>query len=58
MVPFPAGTASEGVTRRLAESIHDQAGATVLLENKPGADGNLAAALSVLRRMRMATRCL
>jgi hypothetical protein len=35
MVPFPAGTASEGVTRRLAESTHDQAGATVLVENRP-----------------------
>jgi tripartite-type tricarboxylate transporter receptor subunit TctC len=25
-VPFPAGSATDGVTRRLAESIHDQAG--------------------------------
>jgi len=47
-VPFPAGSATDGVTRRLAESIHDQAGVTVLVENKPGADGNLAA-LSVLK---------
>ncbi|MGD5468068.1 tripartite tricarboxylate transporter substrate-binding protein, partial [Xanthomonas citri pv. citri] len=34
--------------RRLAESIQTQAGATVVVENKPGADGNLAA-LSVLK---------
>ncbi|QQO12502.1 tripartite tricarboxylate transporter substrate binding protein [Bradyrhizobium diazoefficiens] len=47
-VPFPAGSATDGVTRRLAESIQNQAGVTVLVENKPGADGNLAA-LSVLR---------
>ena len=57
MVPFPAGTASEGVTRRLAESIHDQAGVTVLVENKPGADGNLAA-LSVLKADADGYRCL
>src|SRR5262245_21472771 len=47
-VPFPAGSATDGVTRRLAENIHDQAGVTVMVENKPGADGNLAA-LSVLK---------
>ena len=49
MVPFPPRSVdTDGVTRRLAESIHDQAGVTVLVENKPGADGNLAA-LSVLK---------
>lgn len=47
-VPFPAGSATDGVTRHLAESIQNQAGVTVLVENKPGADGNLAA-LSVLK---------
>jgi tripartite-type tricarboxylate transporter receptor subunit TctC len=47
-VPFPAGSATDGVTRRLAESIQNQAGVTVLVENKAGADGNLAA-LSVLK---------
>jgi tripartite-type tricarboxylate transporter receptor subunit TctC len=47
-VPFPAGSATDAVTRRLAESIRDVTGVTVLVENKPGADGNLAA-ISVLR---------
>ncbi|WP_283808079.1 Bug family tripartite tricarboxylate transporter substrate binding protein [Bradyrhizobium genosp. SA-4] len=36
------------MTRRLAESIRIETGATVLIENKPGADGNLAA-LAVLK---------
>jgi tripartite-type tricarboxylate transporter receptor subunit TctC len=48
IVPFPAGSATDAVTRRLAESIRIETGATVLVQNKPGADGNLAA-LSVLK---------
>ncbi|MBR0752060.1 tripartite tricarboxylate transporter substrate binding protein [Bradyrhizobium jicamae] len=48
IVPFPAGSATDGVTRRLAESMRIETGATVLVENKPGADGNLAA-LAVLK---------
>ena len=48
IVPFPAGSATDAVTRRLAESIRTETGVTVLVENKPGADGNLAA-LSVLK---------
>jgi tripartite-type tricarboxylate transporter receptor subunit TctC len=48
IVPFPAGSATDAVTRRLAEGIRTETGATVLVENKPGADGNLAA-LAVLK---------
>jgi tripartite-type tricarboxylate transporter receptor subunit TctC len=48
IVPFPAGSATDGVARRLADSLKEATGATVIVENKPGADGNLAA-LSVLR---------
>jgi tripartite-type tricarboxylate transporter receptor subunit TctC len=48
VVPFPAGSATDGVARRLANSLKEASGATVIVENKPGADGNLAA-LSVLR---------
>ncbi len=48
IVQFPAGSATDAVTRRLAESIRIETGATVLVENKPGADGNLAA-LAVLK---------
>ena len=48
IVPFPAGSATDAVTRRLAASIRVATGTTVLVENKPGADGNLAA-LAVLK---------
>ena len=48
VVPFPAGSATDAVTRRLAESIGTATNAAVVVENKPGADGNLAA-LSVLK---------
>jgi tripartite-type tricarboxylate transporter receptor subunit TctC len=48
VVPFPAGSATDAVTRRLAESISGATSATVIVENKPGADGNLAA-LAVLK---------
>src|SRR6202171_3067518 len=47
IVPFPPGSATDGVTRHLAESIRAATNATVVVENKPGADGNLAA-LAVL----------
>jgi tripartite-type tricarboxylate transporter receptor subunit TctC len=48
IVPFPAGSATDSVTRHLAESIRVATNATVVVENKPGADGNLAA-LAVLK---------
>ncbi|KRR25735.1 hypothetical protein CQ14_19770 [Bradyrhizobium lablabi] len=48
VVPFPAGSATDAVTRRLAESIGTATNVAVVVENKPGADGNLAA-LSVLK---------
>jgi len=48
VVPFPPGSATDSVTRHLAESIRAATKATVVVENKPGADGNLAA-LAVLK---------
>lgn len=48
IVPFPPGSATDNVTRHLAESIRAATNATVVVENKPGADGNLAA-LAVLK---------
>jgi tripartite-type tricarboxylate transporter receptor subunit TctC len=48
IVPFPPGSATDSVTRHLAESIRAATNATVVVENKPGADGNLAA-LTVLK---------
>lgn len=48
IVPFPPGGATDSVTRHLAESIRAATNATVVVENKPGADGNLAA-LAVLK---------
>src|SRR5258706_16309345 len=43
IVPFPPGSATDSVTRHLAESIRAATNAPVLVENKPGADGNLPA---------------
>jgi tripartite-type tricarboxylate transporter receptor subunit TctC len=48
IVPFPPGSATDSVTKHLAESIRAATNATVVVENKPGADGNLAA-LAVLK---------
>jgi tripartite-type tricarboxylate transporter receptor subunit TctC len=39
IVPFPPGSATDGVTRLLAASIRAATNATVVVENKPGADG-------------------
>jgi tripartite-type tricarboxylate transporter receptor subunit TctC len=35
VVPFPAGSATDAVTRRLAESIGGATNAAVIVENKP-----------------------
>jgi len=48
IVPFPPGSATDSVTRHLAESIRSATNVPVVVENKPGADGNLAA-LAVLK---------
>lgn len=44
VVPFPAGSATDTITRVLAQSVSQSIGQTVLVENKAGADGAIAAA--------------
>jgi tripartite-type tricarboxylate transporter receptor subunit TctC len=39
---YPAGSSSDSIVRFLAERIRPQAGRIILVENKPGANGNLA----------------
>jgi tripartite-type tricarboxylate transporter receptor subunit TctC len=48
IVPFPAGSATDGTARRLAAEMSRIGKVPVIVDNKPGADGNLAA-LAVLR---------
>lgn len=48
IVPFPAGSATDGIARRLAADMGKIANVPVIVDNKPGADGNIAA-MSVLR---------
>ncbi len=48
IVPFPAGSATDGIARRLAADMAKIANVPVIVDNKPGADGNIAA-MSVLR---------
>ena len=48
VVPFPAGSATDGTARRLAGELSRISNVPVIVENKPGADGNIAA-LHVLR---------
>ncbi|MFO1337341.1 MAG: Bug family tripartite tricarboxylate transporter substrate binding protein [Burkholderiaceae bacterium] len=43
LVGFPAGGGTDAIARVLAESLKDELGATVIVENKPGAGGQLAA---------------
>ena len=48
VVPFPAGSATDGTARRLAADMSKIGNVPVIVDNRPGADGNIAA-LSVLR---------
>ncbi|MFO1340692.1 MAG: Bug family tripartite tricarboxylate transporter substrate binding protein [Burkholderiaceae bacterium] len=43
LVGFPPGGGTDAIARVLAESLKDELGATVIVENKPGAGGQLAA---------------
>ncbi len=43
LVGFPAGGGSDAIGRLLAEHLKDELGAPVIVENKPGAGGQLAA---------------
>jgi len=43
LVGFPAGGGTDAIARILAEKLKDELGATVIVENKPGAGGQLAA---------------
>src|SRR4051812_48736171 len=48
VVPFPAGSTTDNVARKLADYMRAATNVPVIVDNKPGADGNLAAQ-SVLR---------
>jgi len=43
LVPFPAGGAADNVTRIVARGLSDGLGQQVIVENKPGGDGIIAA---------------
>jgi tripartite-type tricarboxylate transporter receptor subunit TctC len=43
VVPFPAGSTTDNVARKMAEYLRAKTGASVIVDNKVGADGNLAA---------------
>src|SRR5919202_1920945 len=44
LVPFPGGSATDTVTRILANSVSQSLGQPLVVENKAGADGAIAAA--------------
>ena len=48
VVPQPAGSTTDAISRLLSDKVGDTLGRPVVVENKPGADGNLAA-LAVLK---------
>src|SRR5712671_6912806 len=41
IVPYPAGGSTDVLFRILAESMKDKLGQTMVVENKPGASGNI-----------------
>src|SRR5256885_7836437 len=45
MVGLPAGSAADAAARALADSFKDSLGQTVIVDNRPGAGGRIAAEL-------------
>jgi tripartite-type tricarboxylate transporter receptor subunit TctC len=45
LVGFPAGSAADGAARALGESLKESLGQTVVVDNRPGAGGRIAADL-------------
>src|SRR3954463_4422986 len=43
MVPFPPGGPTDLVARVLAQKMGEQLGQSIVIDNKPGANGNIAA---------------
>jgi tripartite-type tricarboxylate transporter receptor subunit TctC len=43
LVGFPAGGGTDAIARALAEKLKDELGASVVVENRPGAGGQIAA---------------
>jgi len=43
ILPFPAGSATDGTARVIAEDLRTSLGQPVIIENQAGADGNIAA---------------
>jgi len=44
VIPFPAGGVTDQVARTIAQKLQESLGKTVIVENKPGAGGQIAAA--------------
>ncbi|GJG94319.1 tripartite tricarboxylate transporter substrate binding protein [Cupriavidus pauculus] len=42
IVPYPAGGSGDAVARMLTDGLREQLGRTVIIENKPGANGRIA----------------
>src|SRR5262245_23539506 len=45
VVNFPAGGLTDGIARAFAQSVQQATGQQVIIDNKPGASGNIGAAL-------------
>jgi tripartite-type tricarboxylate transporter receptor subunit TctC len=43
VVPFPPGSTTDGVSRLLSDKVGETLGRAIVVENKPGADGQVAA---------------
>ncbi|MEX2035735.1 MAG: hypothetical protein WEA28_11140 [Xanthobacteraceae bacterium] len=57
IVPFGAGSATDTITRVLGQKLSVALKQSIVVENRPGANGALAALYVARARRQMATRC-
>jgi tripartite-type tricarboxylate transporter receptor subunit TctC len=56
ILPFSAGSSSDISTRKIASMVSERIGQRVVVENRPGAGGNIGTAIAAIHARRLHAR--